>query len=258
MTLTNPDLPLLPLHASLWQETVQWQPTSDQQTRLQRLFEEILTGNQQMNLTRIIEPTEFWEKHLWDAISGLVPWLSLEKPPWWCDPTAPLKAIDIGTGAGIPGLPAAIALPHWNVTLLDATQKKVRFLDELAKTLKLENVRAIADRVEYLAHQPSHRELYDVAMLRAVGSAATCTEYALPLLKQGGTAILYRGQWSEEDSDILKRVVARLGGELLDVRPWLTPLSQSIRHCIYLGKSAPTDEEFPRSVGTPAKFPLMP
>ncbi|NEQ44917.1 MAG: 16S rRNA (guanine(527)-N(7))-methyltransferase RsmG [Leptolyngbya sp. SIOISBB] len=246
----------LPDFTKSWQATLQWQPTPEQQTLFQQLFQAILMGNQQMNLTRITEPTEFWEKHLWDALSGLAPWLSLESPPDWLPSQLSLRAIDIGTGAGIPGFPAAIALPDWHITLLDATQKKVRFLQELAQTISLNQVKAIADRAEFLAHQPSHREQYDVAMLRAVGSAATCAEYALPLLKLGGIAILYRGQWSDEDSQQLDRVAARLGGQLVDVRSWQTPITQGMRHCLYLQKQRITSEDFPRAAGIPAKTPL--
>ncbi|MGD1860766.1 MAG: 16S rRNA (guanine(527)-N(7))-methyltransferase RsmG [Leptolyngbyaceae cyanobacterium] len=247
----------LPTFSQHWQTTLNWQPTPAQQALFEQLFAAIASGNQQMNLTRITEPTEFWEKHLWDALSGLAPWLSLAAQPDWLPQLPSAKAIDVGTGPGIPGIPAAIALPNWQVTLLDSTQKKVRFLQELGAQLSLSQpLKAIADRAEFLAHQPSHRELYDVVMLRAVGSAATCAEYALPLLKVGGTAILYRGQWHAEDSQQLDAVAAQLGGRLMMVTPWQTPLSQGTRHCLYLHKHTATSEDFPRAVGLPAKSPL--
>jgi len=248
----------LPDFSAHWQSTLHWQPTPAQQQLFQQLYDGILLGNQQMNLTRITEPLEFLEKHLWDALSGLSPWLLPDSAPDWLPQRATVQAIDIGSGAGMPGLPAAIALPHWQVTLLDSTQKKVRFLQELAQTLSLPQVQAIADRAEFLAHQLSHRELYDVALLRAVGSAATCAEYALPLLKLGGIAILYRGQWHDPDSQALDQVAAHLGGRLVAVQSWQTPLSEGIRHCVYLQKQQPTADEFPRAVGLPAKLPLTP
>ncbi|MGF1460786.1 MAG: 16S rRNA (guanine(527)-N(7))-methyltransferase RsmG [Leptolyngbyaceae cyanobacterium] len=250
-------MPVLPTHDQYWQATLQWQPDAAQQALFQRLFEGILAGNQQMNLTRITTPDEFWEKHLWDALSGLEPWLVSDLPAWCSTPALP-KTIDIGTGAGIPGLPAAIALPNWQINLLDSTQKKVRFLQALSTSLSLDQVTAIADRAEFLAHQPSHRELYDIAMLRAVGPAATCVEYALPLLKVGGVAVLYRGQWTESESLELDAIADQLGGHLVDVKAWQTPLTQGVRHCLYVQKRAVTTDEFPRAVGIPAKFPLAP
>jgi len=252
---TDPAMPPLPEQTQTWQETLHWCPTEEQLHLFQKVFEGILLGNQQMNLTRITEPTEFWEKHLWDSLSGLSPWLSSERPEWATEMET-AKVIDIGTGAGFPGLPAAIAFPTWHIALLDSTQKKVRFLQELAQSVGLENVRAIADRAEFLAHQPSHREQYDLALLRAVGPAATCAEYALPLVKIGGLAVLYRGQWTDEDSQSLEQAAAQLGGRIAAVLPWQTPLTQGIRHCVYLEKHTLTDEDFPRPVGIPAKSPL--
>jgi 16S rRNA (guanine527-N7)-methyltransferase len=256
VTSTEPAMSLLPDLTAAWQSTLQWSPSPAQQTRFQQILEGILAGNQQMNLTRITEPTEFWEKHLWDSLSGLAPWLTPAPRPEWVPPLETAKVIDIGTGAGFPGLPVAIAFPSWQVTLLDATQKKVRFLAELSQSLGLETVRAIADRAEFLAHQPSHREQYDLALLRAVGPAATCAEYALPLVKIGGLAVLYRGQWTAEDTQQLTLAADQLGGQIVAVHPWQTPLTQGIRHCVYLAKHTPTAEEFPRPAGIPSKKPL--
>lgn len=254
--MIEPTVPELPAQDSLWQETLRWCPGAETQRIFQALYKGILTGNQQMNLTRLTVPEEFWEKHLWDSFSGLAPWLSsTEHRPEWAAHSA-AKVIDIGTGAGFPGLPAAIAFPTWQITLLDSTQKKIRFLQELTESLALQNVRAIADRAEFLGHQLSHREFYDVVLLRAVGSAPTCAEYALPLVKVGGIAVLYRGQWTEEENQRLAKAAEQLGGHILTVQQWQTPLTGGIRHCVYLQKKTQTDEDFPRPVGIPAKQPL--
>jgi 16S rRNA (guanine527-N7)-methyltransferase len=255
----------LPEMSAVWQETLHWQPTPYQQQQLQRLYELILDGNRQLNLTRITEPTEFWEKHLWDSLRGIAPFLKEEEgrrqeekelnSSLISHPSS-FKVIDIGTGGGFPGIPAAIACPDWQVTLLDSTQKKITFLQTLATTLGLENIKTLVNRAEDVGQLPQHREAYDLALIRAVGSASVCAEYALPLLKLEGQAVLYRGQWTVEDTEALRPAVAQLGGAIAAIEECSTPVSQSMRHCLYLRKEARTPEEFPRAVGVPGKQPL--
>lgn len=253
------DSPQLPQAIDLWQTTLNWHPNNDQLTQLQQVYDLILAGNQQLNLTRITTPDEFWEKHLWDSLRGMGVWQSdLEtNPSPFILGNMPAKVIDIGTGAGFPGIPVAIAQPHWQVTLLDSTRKKMAFIDILITTLKLGNARTVSDRAESLGQHRLHRAHYDLALIRAVAEAPVCAEYALPLVKTGGFAILYRGQWSEADTETLKPVAAKLGGAIAHIAAFTTPLSQGIRHCIYLQKIAPTPKEFPRATGIPTKQPLV-
>ena len=239
----------LPQLNETWQSTLGWQPNEKQQEQFQRLYQAILAGNLQFNLTRITEPHDFWEKHLWDSVSGLVR-LDRETPS-----KETLKVIDIGTGAGFPGIVIAIALPQWQVTLLDSTRKKIRFLDTLIGDLALENVTTVTGRAEAIGQQ-SHREAYDIASVRAVGSASVCAEYAVPLLKTGGVAILYRGQWHDEENVALTLAADELGSTIESVRQLTTPLSHSIRHCVYLRKRSPTPASYPRAVGIPTQQPL--
>jgi len=260
----------LPQHLDLWQQTIGWQPSTQQQSLFQQLYDQIVSGNQRLNLTRITTPEDFWEKHLWDSLSGLAPWLSanddsdegLETDGEGQDSETPLRVIDIGTGGGIPGIPAAIALAPLtkiHLTLLDSTRKKIQFLQELCQALRPQlplRAACIAERAETVAHQPQHRHAYDLALIRAVGSAATCAEYALPFLKVGAQAVLYRGQWTTDETEALMPVIELLGGEITDLQSWKTPLTKSDRHCIFVHKVAPTPDEFPRAVGTPAKKPL--
>ncbi|MFQ3627562.1 MAG: 16S rRNA (guanine(527)-N(7))-methyltransferase RsmG [Cyanobacteriota bacterium] len=273
-----PTLPALP---ELWQTTLGWQPTPTQQEQFQQLYAHILDGNQRLNLTRITDSEEFWEKHLWDSMSGLVgvrEWGlrardggrgsglegsledslagsleslagSLESPPLF-------RLIDIGTGAGFPGIPAALTLPLAQVTLLDSTRKKLAFLETVLTHLGVKNAQTLCDRAEAVGQTPQHREQYDGALLRAVAPAAVCAEYALPLLKLGGVAVLYRGQWSEAETAALEPVLEILGGKLEAIAPFTTPISRAARHCLYLRKTAPTPAEFPRSVGVPSQKPL--
>lgn len=260
---SNAALPTaLPLYLDLWQQTIGWQPSEAQQSLFQQLYDHIVAGNKRLNLTRITTPEEFWEKHLWDSISGIAPWLSRADESKEAEANEreadPLRIIDIGTGGGIPGIPAAIALSSIakvRLTLLDSTRKKIQFLQEICPQLNLKSV-CIAERAEALAQLGKHREAYDLALVRAVGPAATCAEYAIPFLTLGAQAVLFRGQWSAEDTEALAPVVELLGGEITDVQVWKTPLSQSDRHCIFIYKNSPTPDEFPRAVGTPAKKPL--
>ncbi|MEM1254242.1 MAG: 16S rRNA (guanine(527)-N(7))-methyltransferase RsmG [Cyanobacteria bacterium P01_H01_bin.21] len=243
----------LPINDGLWQETLQWQPSEEQLALFERLYQEIVEGNRQVNLTRITEPDEFWEKHLWDSLSGLAPWYEPEKPEWL--PTVK-RVIDIGTGGGFPGLPVAIARPRWQVTLLDSTRKKITFLETLCQQLELANTDFVADRAEAAGRALKHRAQYDLAMVRAVGPASTCAEYALPLLKKSGFAILFRGQWTDQEEDLFIGALETLGGELVAICPWETPMTQGVRHCLYVKKIEKTDQEFPRQIGVPAKYPL--
>ncbi|MEM6450078.1 MAG: 16S rRNA (guanine(527)-N(7))-methyltransferase RsmG [Cyanobacteria bacterium P01_D01_bin.105] len=257
----------LPKNLELWQQTIGWQPSTTQQGLFQKLYDHIVVGNNRLNLTRITTPEDFWEKHLWDALSGLAPWLvdrgladkdSQPEESQQLPDNSPLHIIDIGTGGGIPGIPAAIALtPLANIhlTLLDSTRKKVQFLKEICPQLNL-HANCVAERAETLAHQPEHREAYDLALIRAVGPAATCAEYAIPFLKVGAQAVLFRGQWSTHDTDALMPIVELLGGEITDLKSWKTPLTGSDRHCIFIHKEAPTPSDFPRAIGIPAKKPL--
>ncbi len=245
-----------------------WQPTLSQQQTFQSLYQCILAGNQSLNLTRITAPTDFWEKHLWDSLVGVSPWLPREtnsplKSPSLLDlfPWAPAlptasRVIDIGTGGGFPGVPVAIVRPDWQVTLLDATRKKMVFLESLVQQLGLKNGALRCDRAETLGQSPQFRQTFHLALIRAVGSALCCAEYALPLLEVGGLAILYRGEWLADDTPTLKAGLAHLGGALIHIQALSTPLTQSQRHCLYVRKVQPTPSAFPRPIGVPARHPI--
>ncbi|MBV8884941.1 MAG: 16S rRNA (guanine(527)-N(7))-methyltransferase RsmG [Chroococcidiopsidaceae cyanobacterium CP_BM_RX_35] len=238
---------LLPM-VDLWQQTLSWQPTTFQQSQFQQLYELILAGNRQLNLTRIAAPAEFWEKHLWDSLKGVA--LLLQAP------ATKQQAIDIGTGAGFPGIPVAIALSNWTVTLLDSTRKKMTFLQTLIAQMGIQNITTVTDRAEALGQQSQHRQTYDIALVRAVGPASVCAEYALPFLKIGGLAVLYRGHWTSHEAETLPSAVKQLGGVVESTEAFTTPISHSIRHCLYLRKVIDTPDVFPRPVGVPAHQPL--
>ena len=240
----------LPEMSEIWQKTLDWQPNSQQKQQFQQVYQQILIGNRQQNLTRITTPTDFWEKHLWDSLSG-INGLKAE-----INQNLRLKVIDIGTGAGFPGIPLAIAFPNWQFTLLDSTRKKIAFIDSLVTQLNLNNVSTVTERAEVIGQQQQYRETYDLALVRAVSQASVCAEYALPLVKVDGLAILYRGNWGDQDTSALESAVSQLDSSIEDIYPWQTPISQSIRHCIYLRKHSTTRPKFPRPVGIPERQSL--
>ncbi|MGL5880226.1 MAG: 16S rRNA (guanine(527)-N(7))-methyltransferase RsmG [Xenococcaceae cyanobacterium] len=235
-----------------WRETLKWQPNEEQQRQFQQLYEAIIAGNRQLNLTRITEPSDFWEKHLWDSVVGIAE-IGLTNE---VNKDRRLNVIDIGTGAGFPGLPIAIACPFWQLTLLDSTLKKIVFVETVVNNLNLNNVKTLTERVEKIGREHLYREVYDLALIRAVSQPSVCAEYSLPLLKVGGIAILYRGHWNDKDSKQLQPVLEKLGSKLESIYKLTTPVSNSVRNCIYLRKISSTPPEFPRSVGVPDRQPL--
>ncbi|MFQ4143189.1 16S rRNA (guanine(527)-N(7))-methyltransferase RsmG [Chlorogloeopsis sp. ULAP02] len=250
--MNNLSLPSLPQMPEIWQSTLNWQPTAQQQEQFQRLYEFILEGNQKLNLTRITAPEEFWEKHLWDSLRGIAPLLKDEKLGGASSSTC----VDIGTGAGFPGIPVAVAIPDCTITLLDSTRKKMAFLEQVVSTLELNNVKTLIGRAEEIGQQSQHRQKYDMALVRAVGAASVCAEYTLPLLKQNGLAVIYRGNWTEDENTAMENAVQQLGGVIESIEKFTTPLSNSIRHCLYLRKVATTPAQFPRAAGIPTNKPL--
>ena len=244
----------------IWQQTLNWQPNLQQQDQFQKLYELILQGNRQLNLTRITEPEEFWEKHLWDSLRGVSGLLFSEssknskESPHLLSSSASL--IDIGTGAGFPGIPIGIAAANINVKLLDSTRKKINFIDTLLTDIQLGNIQTIVGRAETIGQNTHHRGTYDIATVRAVSKASVCAEYALPLLKQGGKAIIYRGSWTTEETNNLENATQELGGEIEQIEQFTTPLTQSVRHCLMLRKINHTPAKFPRAAGVPNQKPL--
>jgi 16S rRNA (guanine527-N7)-methyltransferase len=235
------NIPLLPQMDDLWQQSLNWQPSTEQKSQFQRLYELIIVGNQQLNLTRITAPQEFWEKHLWDSLRGIAPFLKGRveegENSSFIIQHSSFKIIDIGTGAGFPGIPVAITLPDSQVTLLDSIRKKIAFLDTLIAQLGIQNIDTLTGRAEIVGKQPQQQQAYDIALIRAVGSVSACAEYALPLLKPEGLAILYRGNWTTDEAETLQSTVKKLGGVIEQVERFSTPLSNSIRHCVYLKKA---------------------
>jgi 16S rRNA (guanine527-N7)-methyltransferase len=212
--------------SELWAQTLNWQPTPAQAQLFAKLYDLVLEGNQTQNLTRITEPSDFWEKHLWDSLRGV-------RLVW---ELSDLQVIDIGTGAGFPGLPVAIAQPNWQISLLDSKIKKTNFIKNTIEALELAAVSVFTGRAEEINQTASHYQKYDLALLRAVGNVTLCTKYVMPFLKVGGQAVLYRGQWTDTEQLELEEICKELHAEVADLESFTTPLTDSQRRCVYITK----------------------
>lgn len=218
----------------LWEKTLNWIPSEEQQLAFYKFYQWIITVNRSINLTRLTDPQDFWEKHLWDSLAGVLLPMGEGKQFDFRKCAYKDRILDIGTGGGFPGIPLAILSPQSFVTLIDSTQKKIKALQEIVTDMELSYVTPLWSRAEELALEKDHRQQYDLVVLRAVTRVDRCALYALPFLKKGGVAILYRGQWTPEEEQELKTVLKANKGELLDIIAFTTPLTNSIRHSVMI------------------------
>lgn len=219
--------------------------TDQQCQQFLRYRQELLEWNSRFNLTAITDPDEILIRHFLDSASILVV---------YDEPQA--RVLDIGAGAGFPGLPLKILRPQWRVVLLEATGKKVTFLQHVIKTLELRDVEAVHGRAEELAHRQTYRASFDLVTARAVASLPTLLEYAAPFCRVGGRIVLpKKGDLAEELAQG-KRASARLGAELKgDVRVELPGLEDG-RRLLLWEQVKPCPQQFPRSGSAMARKPL--
>jgi len=213
----------------------------------ERYSRELIVWNERVNLTRIVAPDEIAIKHFLDSLS-----VSLALP----ELRSPYSIIDVGSGAGFPGLPLKIAIPDIALTLLETTAKKTAFLEHGVGVLGLTGVTILTDRAEAVGRQPDQREHYDLAVARAVATLPVLVEYTLPLVKVGGRVILQKGQDPSLEIKEAATALQKLGGRVGDVRPVLIPGLEAARHLVIIEKDRPTPEPYPRRPGLPAKKPL--
>jgi 16S rRNA (guanine527-N7)-methyltransferase len=171
--------------------------------------------------------------------------------------TRPLWLLDVGSGAGFPGLPLKIMLPEAKVTLVEATQKKVRFLEHMVQLLGLKDVEVLNARAEDAGRLEQHRERYDVVVARAVAHLAVLAEYCLPLCRVGGRMIAPKGEDARQEAEESAQALMTLGGELVAIKPVVLPDFPEERYLIVVGKRARTPNAYPRRAGVPSKNPLM-
>jgi 16S rRNA (guanine527-N7)-methyltransferase len=227
---------------------------------------ELLRWNQRANLTAITAPDEIQTKHFLDSLTCLLAFPGAEPPVKSAsnggllerlNRGAGLSCIDVGAGAGFPGLPLKICLPEMKLTMVDSVGKKTNFLSHITALLKLDGVRVLNARSEELARQPEERESYDVVVARALSKLVVLAELCIPFCRVGGRVIApKKGELNAEMNDA-RYAVEKLGGVYRDLIPIRLSLLEEERYLVRIDKVSPTPLKYPRRAGLPAKRPLM-
>lgn len=218
----------------------------DMKNQFDRYYELLVEWNKVMNLTGITEYEEVNEKHFVDSLS-IVKVIDINKVE---------SIIDIGTGAGFPGIPLKIAFPHLKVTLLDSLNKRIKFLNAVIDELNLDHIETIHGRAEDYAKKTEYRENYDLCVSRAVANLSTLSEYCVPYVKVGGLFISYKSGDIDEEIVKSKPAIKILGAEIENVIKFKLPGTDIHRSFVEIIKLSTTKKKYPRKAGLPAKEPL--
>lgn len=218
--------------------------TDEQLAQLTRYYELLVETNKVMNLTAITEPEEVAVKHMVDSLLAFEPQMSGK------------TLVDVGTGAGFPGVPLKIYCPSLKVTLVDSLGKRLRFLEQVIAELGLKGIRCEHLRAEDAGRNKKHREQYDYVTARAVARLSVLSEYCLPLAKKGGSFIALKGSRFAEEIEEGEAAVKILGGKIISAEPVKLPGLDDGRAIIKIAKIKATPAQYPRKAGTPEKQPL--
>ena len=218
--------------------------TEEELQKFYKYMQLLIEWNEKINLTAIVEPEEIILKHFIDSLT-ILKYIDKDK-----------TLIDIGTGAGFPGIPVKIMRPDIEVTLLDSLNKRIYFLEEVINQLGLKNIETVHARIEEYGKNREYRESYDIATSRAVANLTTLSEYMLPMVKVGGISICMKGSEIEEEFSKSQRAIDILGGKIQKVDTFTLQKNDKKRNVSIIEKKKPTPSKFPRKPGTPSKEPL--
>ncbi|MEE1342780.1 MAG: 16S rRNA (guanine(527)-N(7))-methyltransferase RsmG [Lachnospiraceae bacterium] len=227
-------------------ENLNLQPTQEQLSKLYSFYELLIEKNKVMNLTGITEYEEVIDKHFVDSVS-IIKAIDLNKK---------IRVIDLGTGAGFPGIPLKIMFPNIEIVLVDSLNKRIKFLEEVVEQLQLTDISCIHSRAEDLAQNKEYREQFDLCVSRAVANLSTLCEYCIPFVKVGGNFVSYKSGVIQEELEQAKYAISTLGGELSEVINFTLPETDIERSFIKIKKNKNTQKKYPRKAGLPGKEPL--
>jgi len=220
--------------------------TEQQNRSLIQYEKELLEWNQKFNLTAIRDVESIRTKHFLDSFSCVLAWKT----------APPDRLIDVGTGAGFPGLPLKILYPNLKLTLVESVGKKAKFCQHIVYVLGLKSVDVIQARAEEIGQDSNHREKYDWAVARAVANLNALSEYLLPLIKVGGSMLAQKGESGPAEAQSAEKAIKLLGGKLQQLIPVNLPGVAENRYLVVVEKVAETSSKYPRKPGIPAKQPL--
>ena len=222
--------------------------TAEMEEQFFLYYNMLIEWNSFMNLTAITDFDEVLKKHFTDSVSLIraIPDLAEKR----------FKVIDVGTGAGFPGIPLKIVFPNISVVLLDSLNKRVNFLNEVISKLQLTDITAMHGRAEDFAQNKEYRESFDLCVSRAVANLATLSEYCLPFVKKNGRFISYKSEKVSEEFEVSGKAISVLGGEYENQVTFELPDSDIYRNLFIIRKKSATPGKYPRKAGLPSKEPI--